>query len=342
MGQRALRQKKMPSPVPNYAVQLVYEGSTITSRLYHIMSQQLHRKAITDYIKKKSVWTDRIFLQVNWDAHEMAFNQLTHSNQIMVAKLIHNVVNTNIQNHKFYGKSPLCPCCHIKDETLPHLPSCASPSSTKYHDKALLELQNNLIAINTPQEVIKALIHGMLLWIASQQGEHTRPTALTAGSLRGPDVLLTMAFVEQFHSIGWYHLLMGRMSAKWGIAVALYNKVSHDSAIPMTWTAHAILQLWKFTRSLWTHRNTVVHGATDQEVAEKIRAEFTAKVTSLYAEYKANHNIILPKHKYVFTRHTLEKRLRLDIDSIQCWLRSVDDAKQAIIHHDTQCCLNSA
>jgi hypothetical protein len=191
-------------------------------------------------------------------------------------------------------------------------------------------------------EVIDAIKYGMLQWIAGQQGEHTTVHALTAGSLRGPDISLTMAFTDQFHTIGWYHLLMGRLSIKWGKAVALYHKAPPGSNISKTWTTQAVSQLWKFTRSLWAYRNTVVHGATDKEIANKIRTEITTKVTSLYTEYQANHNIILPKHKYLFSSRTLEQRLQLDIDSLHCWLRSVDDAKQALKHHDTQLRLTSA
>jgi hypothetical protein len=42
--------------------------------------------------------------------------QLSKNNQIMVAKLAHNLVNTNSQNAQFYGKSPLCPCCKSTEE----------------------------------------------------------------------------------------------------------------------------------------------------------------------------------------------------------------------------------
>jgi hypothetical protein len=85
------------------------------------MSQELHRTEIIAYVKKKSKWTDREFTQVNWDAHGKAFKSLTTGNQIMVAKLIHNIVNTNQQNNQLYGKSPLCPCCTTANETHPHL-----------------------------------------------------------------------------------------------------------------------------------------------------------------------------------------------------------------------------
>ena len=85
----------------------------------------------------------------------------------MVAKLIYNIVNTKKQNHLFYGKSPLCPCCQSSDESLPHLLSCDSNSTTEHRNKAFLDLQSNLKAINTPMEVVNAMTHGMFQWIAA-------------------------------------------------------------------------------------------------------------------------------------------------------------------------------
>jgi hypothetical protein len=166
--------------------------------------------------------------------------------------------------------------------------------------------------------------------------------ATTVGSLKGPDILLTAAFTEQFHNIGWYHMLMGRLSKKWGAAVALYHKMPSDSQVSTTWTKQAIQFIWKYTRSLWNHRNTVVHGSTDQEVANKIKASIEEQVTSFYHKFNTSPHFILQRHHYLFTSRTLQQRLHLDIDSINCWLRSVQEAIQALHHHETQQRLNSA
>ncbi len=42
------------------------------------------------------------------------------------------------------------------------------------------------------------------MWINNQGAEQHPAHAPTVGSLRGPDVLLTTAFTEQYNSIGWY------------------------------------------------------------------------------------------------------------------------------------------
>lgn len=69
---------------------------------------------------------------------------------------------------------------------------------------------------------------------------------------------------------------MGRLSQRWGATVALYMKKTHEQFQTMR-TAQTINCLWKYTCSAWGYRNTVVHGATDQEMADKIREQTTKK-----------------------------------------------------------------
>jgi hypothetical protein len=200
----------------------------------------------------------------------------------------------------------------------------------------------DLLTINTPPKVVEAIIYGTEQWINNQAAAHHTVHAPTVGSLRGPDILLTAAFTEQYQSIGWYHLLMGRLNTTWSAAVAMYRKVPNDPQSSTTWTTQAILCLWKYTRNLWNYRNTVVHGATDQEVADKIRATIAEKVTDFYNQYRNTPHFILRQHHYLFKSRTLQQHLQLDIDSINCWLRSVEEAIQALHHHNTQQRLNSA
>lgn len=94
-----------------------------------------------------------------------------------------------------------------------------------------MELQKNLATINTPVEVISAITHGMDMRENSQTNPNLQVHALTVGYLRGSHVLLTAAFTEQFHTIGWHHLLMGRLSKYWGAAVASFRKEPNNASI---------------------------------------------------------------------------------------------------------------
>lgn len=97
-----LKQVRMPCTVPGYAIRLVYDGSTITNKLHKTMSQALHGPKFVSHLKQKNDWNDSTFQRIHWDAHERAFTSHTRNNQIMIAKIIHKLVNTNYQNHKFF------------------------------------------------------------------------------------------------------------------------------------------------------------------------------------------------------------------------------------------------
>ncbi len=79
----------------------------------------------------------------------------------------------------------------------------------------LHELHKDLKSINTPSDVMDTIFHGIQMWINRQTNQGSNIRALTAGSLKGTDMLLTMAFNEQFHTIGWNNMLYGRLSKLW-------------------------------------------------------------------------------------------------------------------------------
>jgi len=66
-----------------------------------------------------------------------------------------------------------------------------------------------------------AIRHGFSHWWSAPASFQAR--SLTAGSLRGPDAVLTAAFHEQGYKIGWLHFGLGRISTKWADAAWCYN-----------------------------------------------------------------------------------------------------------------------
>ncbi len=171
-----------------------------------------------------------------------------------------------------------------------------------------LTLIKALEAANTPQQIISALTHGFHAWFLKQQDSTFSASALTVGSLHGPDILLTMAFAEQFYSIGWMQLHHGHLSKYWEKAYVTYTK----STVPtqsIQWVTRLIRALWRYTHSLWSHQNQVVHGHSDKEVAEKLCKDLMNQVSLLYETYQHSPDFILPWHQYIFTSCSLSQHL---------------------------------
>jgi len=66
-------------------------------------------------------------------------------------------------------------------------------------DTNLKMLADTLVNVQTPLPVIDAICHGFSSWATPTQ---CFIRALMAGSLRGPDAILTSAFHEQYNTIG--------------------------------------------------------------------------------------------------------------------------------------------
>jgi hypothetical protein len=92
---------KCPQPFPGYRV-LLYDNSVITFKYYSVLLSALHEQELVTYILRKTKWTTSTFHLVHWTAHSSAYRKLTVHRQIQISKLIHNLANTNRQNHIYY------------------------------------------------------------------------------------------------------------------------------------------------------------------------------------------------------------------------------------------------
>jgi len=322
---------RKPLPPPNYRVRLLHDSSVITSKLPSILVKSIHEENIIAHIIRKAGWSNATFQKVHWESHERAFCRLPRFHQHYTAKLIHGLLNTNRQNHLYYGQSSLCPICQQAEETMQHVFSCPHPDASLHRQQALEDLLKTLRAIQSPNPVIEAIEHGFNQW-------HTNPLcrqvrAVTAGSLRGPDAVLTSAFHEQFREIGWYQFCLGRISMKWASAVHQYNRTLYPDT-GLHWSSLLISALWKYSRTLWRFRNGIIHGATVAEQANKQIEQLRTKITNYYETYADNPDIVLPRHASLFTTKSMSDRLQATYDSMTAWLRSVEEAIQVVQHQE--------
>jgi len=89
--------------------------------------------------------------------HEWAFFRLSRGRQYSTTKIVHELVNTNRQNHLYYGHYPLCPLCNQEEETFQHV--LVFPQAVTIQNAALEELIKSLRAIQTPDPVIEVIQH---------------------------------------------------------------------------------------------------------------------------------------------------------------------------------------
>jgi hypothetical protein len=316
---------------PGYRIRLLLHDKSITSKFSSIIIQARQDSLLKSYILKKTKWSELEFNKVDWPSHERAFRKLTHHLQISAAKLLHNLVNTNRQNYFYYQQSPLCPGCSQSEETLEHVLTCNWPAIKEFWTQQPTLLSNQLLSICTPTPVHEAISQGFQDWLFPPAMRSKSPVY---GSLHGPDIILTSAYYEHFHQLGWFQFFLGRSSTLWSKAVEAYLSDRHTPLDTAQWSSQLVTILWAFTRNLWQHQNKIVHGSTIEEAVCLQMATLHDKVRHHFAAFVENPSYVLQRHQFLFTQKPLEARLKMSYDSFQCWICSVDEARQVLQYHD--------
>jgi hypothetical protein len=308
---------------PSYEISVLFDGSTLTSKLQQFISSQLYSKSLQDTICKNENWTCETFQLVDWNAYQKAFTSASRSHRISLCKISHRLVNTNSQNKKYYNKPDICPCCNLLPETFAHVLNCSSDETSIQRKAQQQLLKTKLLALQTPSPIVNAILQGLQQWERQQLDITLKLRAPTYGSVQPLSVAITQAFTEQSTKISWESFLRGRISKKWGKA---YAQATNSRGLPFTtWTSSVVTILLSYSSAAWDTRNSILHGKTFEEQRAKEISLLATKISNAYAKYSENP-FIVPSHlRSLFTSRTLIQRLSQDIDSLQCWLRSYNE-----------------
>ncbi len=164
------------------------------------------------------------------------------------------------------------------------------------------------------------LLHGVESWANSPDKED--PTPLYRGSIQPEDIALVQAFQDQ-NTIGWDHLHRGRISKWWRVAF-LCGKGPSLRVDP--WAKELVRALWEYSKTLWTYRNGVVHGATVEEEILRDREKLGQQVDDAFNQFQRDPFIVSPQFSFLFTKKSKDDRKRMDRDAISSWLRTVAEA----------------
>jgi hypothetical protein len=135
----------------------------------------------------------------------------------------------NRQNSLLYNTNPLCPLCEISEETFEHVLTCSDARASNHRDEQLQQLKRSLGVNGTPTVIINSIMQGFQHWINPISSTSRAPTY---SSVNGPEVLLTAAYHEQFHELGWHQCSLGRISTIWVRAVEAFIRREQQTIHP--------------------------------------------------------------------------------------------------------------
>jgi hypothetical protein len=127
-------------------------------------------------------------------------------------------------------------------------------------------------------------------------------------------------------TLGWDQFLRGRISKTWRNFFTFF-KIPSDLC-GSVWTKRLIVALWCYTEHLWKDRNGVVHGKDKDEQKRLMRDTLLLQVADEYENYNKDPFIISRSMSYLFDKHSIQDRLLMNSETLQCWLCSVAEARQ--------------
>jgi hypothetical protein len=133
-----------------------HDTKPIIEGLDRIVHHEHHQELLQSKLMKDNSWSDEQFLQVEWREYYRALRGISRSHRVSIAKLSHQLWNTNSQNHKYYGTPDTCTLCGISSETSDHIYCCTHLSALETRTQATTTFSNTL-AKKTPPSVLSAL-----------------------------------------------------------------------------------------------------------------------------------------------------------------------------------------
>ena len=311
-----------------HTISVQHNGKVLVSNLLPPVKHELHYSQLQTKLQRDNGWTAPQFHSVDWPAYRRALRKLPRSHRISIAKLSHQLWQTNKRQKKFYNYSDLCPYCQSEPESILHIFTCTHLVATKSRDDALAHLFGSLKA-DTPPFLLSALCSGIRQWIAHPNlPAYVVPTEIIA---HPQAAILVAAFHAQTH-VGWGALFRGHMVTHWSSAYKChYQPKTKKSVAPATitkmaqqWSSKLINSMWHYSKSLWSSRNEVVHGKTSLSQSQEVLRLHTA-IRQHYEAYSQDPHYVPTASSYLF-RRPLDSFRRLRRDTLSCWLQSVEEA----------------
>ncbi len=125
------------------------------------------------------------------------------------------------------------------------------------HECTLTTFYDTLQKQGTPPFLIKMICHGITWWLSQSDRPVQAPTEEQLGSSAA---ILTMAFIKQHHSIGWFHLFLGGLSKKWRQVYQLLIPTSPFPEAGQHWGVMFISNLWQVMQLIWASSNALLYG----------------------------------------------------------------------------------
>ena len=221
-------------------------------------------------------------IDINWKAIAMAMESITLSESHWMAKFISGTAPTGkVMARRKEWDAPMCPVCFRKSEDSDHVLRCRAKEVKTQWEKAAEELINQLEEKNTEPNICLIIKNRLLAW-----QNNTRLDKFTYVGMP----LETRVAMETQDRLGWKPFIYGRTAEQWQLAQEKWILRQHTrwKQSSRAWAKDLVLYLFQLIRSMWEHRNSILHNPNHKWLVNK-RENWDTIVQQYFNTYDPDH-----------------------------------------------------
>ena len=250
------------------------DGCQVNNDLQQVLQEKLMGDVLKQFLMEKYGWNNSIFHAIAWEAHQAELQRISIIQRPTLIKYIHGwLATTKRRFREGAHRDHLCPLCG-GEESQQHYLRCSNETMTLIRESQWKYFKN---------EVIKSTETGCCqVFLAGLDTIHGHPPPSRATREDWPSELRE-AYIEQ-ESIGWDHVVFGRISRLWETVANTRNRAENGQT-SRVWTKTVIRLGWKYGTTLWQTRNSLVHG-TDGICSMFEQSRINAVIQVLYSDLR--------------------------------------------------------
>jgi hypothetical protein len=252
---------------PASKVSLIVNGQRVTAQAKETLRFHITGTKMREFLQTKHPsWKDTTWNAIDFEGFGMALKQLDLIQQFRVIKYATGWWNTGTKRKQMEPNAKSeCPSCGRTTENQAHVLRCREGRSRSVRYKAVQKLRATIVTTKGGSTTWHVLFTGITHWLEGGKDVTSEsPGWVQEYNLVHPSVsarlkqTLNRAMSEQ-NQIGWEAAARGYLSSTWVKAQQIEHPRSTEKGIRQQWLTSIIKEVWKFSFTMWEHRNSVLH-----------------------------------------------------------------------------------
>ena len=249
---------------------LHHNGLPIHTKFKKQIYDICHSAPLAQHIKKKRGYSEQVFNDIDWNAIESAGKSLSVTERTWLTKHVgkYNSTGRNLLRRKYWSDSK-CPRCNSADEDSSHVISCPQQDARELRGKLILQMSNDMIKYGTAYDVRQTIV---LTMFDDDDGKFADNVPGFDDSYPHDIYIMIKKAAAAQDEIGRANFFDGHISSEWSTAQeAFYRAIPKCRRNGKTWAKRLVISIYKLTRKMWEHRNSVLFQNQSNTVSRKRR-----------------------------------------------------------------------